>query len=251
MSKHVIIVTSSYGADYIKRCGGQSYVLPIIKQAGADGVEIRRELLEQQELLQLSELAQQISAHKLICFYSVPFHLFITENEINPDIRHYFDEAKQLGAKLIKFSLGYYSEKSDLTKLKNILREYFDIQLVVENDQTECGIIAPFEAFFTQVIALSLPIKMTFDTGNWLCLEEDPQIAAQKLGQYVGYIHVKAAKLITKGKIAALPPNDLSDEWMQLINNLLPKNVVRGIEFPLEGDDLVSVSKKYVLLLKN
>ncbi|WP_392559309.1 hypothetical protein [Orbus mooreae] len=134
--------------------------------------------------------------------------------------------------------------------LKNILANYPDIQLVVENDQTECGVIEPFEAFFTQITQLSLPIKMTFDTGNWLCLDIDPIDAAKRLAMHVGYIHVKAAKLITKGKIAALPPTD-DDNWMQLINTLLPKSAFRGIEFVLIGDNLESVSIKYIQLLNN
>lgn len=253
MVRNVIIVSSSYGTDYIQKCGGQYNIIPIVKQSGADGIEIRRELFTDPEFSMLSALAKQIKNNQLICFYSVPFHLFIAEGKLNPNIINYLNEATELGAKLIKLSLGYYSEitKFNLIKLQTILSHYTNIQLVVENDQSECGTIPMFEVFFKHVTELSLPIKMAFDTGNWLCLNVNPNVAALLLRQYVGYIHVKAAKSLSHGKIVALPPLDLNDKWMMLINDLLPKDVARGIEFPLEGTDLVSVSKKYVCLLKS
>lgn len=251
MNHQIIIVTSSYGADYINQIGGQHYIIPTIKAAGADGVEIRRELLSSSELTQLPKLAQQISAHHLICFYSVPFHLFIAGGKLNPQLVDYLQEAEQLNAKLIKFSLGYFQlEQSDLLELTHILKRYPNIQLVVENDQTECGVIEPFDVFFQQVQRLSIPVKMTFDTGNWLCLDIDPVEAAKRLGQHVAYIHVKAGKLIAKGKIDAMPPVD-GDFWMSLINDLLPHNAFRGIEFAIVGQDLGTVSLGFVKLLRN
>jgi len=250
MAYKVIIVTSSYGADYIKKIGGQYDIIPIIKAAGAYGVEIRRELLSDNELVQLPKLAQQIFQHDLVCFYSVPCHLFIEGGKFNPNLDNYLHEAKQLNAKLIKFSLGHFDENSQLSQLNRLLASYCDIQLVVENDQTKCSTIAPFEAFFTQTAKHAIPIRMTFDTGNWLCLNIDPIEAAQRLSQYIAYIHIKAAKLIALGKIDALPPT-INDSWMQLINHYLPKSAFRGIEFAITGDDLESVSKKYINLLSH
>lgn len=249
MKHKVVIVSSSYGADYIKQVGGQYNVVPIVKAANAYGIEIRRELFSIQEFQELPKLNQQIKRHGLVCFYSVPFHLFVDNGMLNQDLQSFLQEAKQLGAQLIKFSLGYFNKNSygSLDDLKKILT-FTDIQLVVENDQTECGVIEPFEDFFKQINMLSIPIKMTFDTGNWLCLNTDPLDAAQRLGQYIGYIHVKAAKLIKKGKIAASPPTE-NDDWMLMINSYLPGSAFRGIEFPLIGDDLESVSRKYVTLL--
>jgi len=250
MGYNVIIVTSSYGADYIKQIGGQYYIIAIIKAAGAYGLEIRRELLSETELMQLPKLARQIIKYDLHCFYSVPCHLFIEDGTLNPNLGHYLHEAQQLNAKLIKFSLGYFNENSQLGPLKALLEENHDLQLVVENDQSECGTIAPFEDFFTQIAEHAIPIKMTFDTGNWLCLNIDPIEAAQRLSQYVAYIHVKAAKLIAPGKIDALAPT-VNDSWMYLINHYLPKSAFRGIEFAITGDDLESVSKKYINLLSH
>lgn len=45
MKTEIIVVTGAYGTDTVKQHGGQRALLPIIAGAGADGVEIRRELL--------------------------------------------------------------------------------------------------------------------------------------------------------------------------------------------------------------
>jgi hypothetical protein len=50
MKRKIIVVTAAYGSEQIKAMGGQQAVLPLIANAGADGVEIRRELLSDQEL---------------------------------------------------------------------------------------------------------------------------------------------------------------------------------------------------------
>ncbi len=44
MARKIIVVTAAYGNDHVKSLGGQAAVLPFIADAGADGVEIRREL---------------------------------------------------------------------------------------------------------------------------------------------------------------------------------------------------------------
>ena len=44
MARKIIVVTAAYGNDHVKSLGGQAAVLPFIANAGADGVEIRREL---------------------------------------------------------------------------------------------------------------------------------------------------------------------------------------------------------------
>ncbi|VEA71012.1 Uncharacterised protein [Serratia rubidaea] len=44
MKREVIVVTGAYGTDTVQQRGGQAAMLPIIADAGADGVEIRREL---------------------------------------------------------------------------------------------------------------------------------------------------------------------------------------------------------------
>jgi hypothetical protein len=72
MKRKIIVVTAAYGSEQINAMGGQCAVLPLIANAGADGVEIRRELLSDQELSSLPTLAATIEAHRLLACYSAP-----------------------------------------------------------------------------------------------------------------------------------------------------------------------------------
>ncbi|HCT3325892.1 TPA: sugar phosphate isomerase/epimerase, partial [Enterobacter cloacae] len=50
MGRKIMVVTAAYGADQVRQAGGQRAMLPVIAGAGADGVEIRRELFNSEEL---------------------------------------------------------------------------------------------------------------------------------------------------------------------------------------------------------
>ncbi len=65
MARKIIVVTAAYGNDHVKSLGGQAAVLPFIANAGADGVEIRRELCSAEELNALPSLAATIERHGL------------------------------------------------------------------------------------------------------------------------------------------------------------------------------------------
>lgn len=248
MQQTIIIVTSAYGSRKIEQLGGQRQLLATIKQAGADGVEIRRELLSDEELTNLPDLAQAIRAHQLVCYYSVPFALFSEGGQLNPQLHDMLAEAKQLKAQVIKFSLGDYRTSRSLTILDEQLQGT-SIQLVIENDQTEFGKRALFEQFFKQVKQNGIAVKMTFDTGNWFWVDESAELAAEHLAPYVDYIHVKAVSQTLQGHKVAIPPRGLDDPIIALLKQL-PSSATLGIEFPLEGDEMVSVSKRYVQLLK-
>ncbi len=72
MARKIIVVTAAYGRDRVMALGGQRGVLPIIAAAGADGVEIRRELFAPQEIDALPQLAADIAQHNLMACYSAP-----------------------------------------------------------------------------------------------------------------------------------------------------------------------------------
>lgn len=248
MSREVIVVTAAYGQDKVAELGGQQALLPMIVEAGADGVEIRRELFNQTELNDLPALGRAIGSHNLVAFYSIPEPLFNADGQLTLNFQHYFSEASQLNAQLIKFSLGHYRSGSNLSVLKQWLNGQ-SIKLVVENDQTaDCGILAPLVEFFHDVAAQQLPVQMTFDMANWHWVNQSPLAAVQQLAQYVGYIHVKAAIATQKGW-RAIQLDDADNLWKTLLAQL-PLNVPRGIEFPLEGDDLIAVTRHYVNTVK-
>lgn len=243
MKREVIVVTAAYGQQQVSALGGQQALLPIIAAAGADGVEIRRELFTAQQLMQLPQLAKAIAAEQLVAFYSVPEALFMPDGSLNPRLDLHFAEAKQLNARMLKYSLGHFQTGFDESELRNRL-EGKTVQLVVENDQTDCGSLAAIQHFFHAGEQTRIVNGMTFDIGNWLWVGDRPLAAAESLSRYVHYIHVKAA--VPQGDSWRAVDLDRADSLWRETLALLPADAPRAIEFPLEGPDLVAVTRHYV-----
>ncbi|AKL07420.1 sugar phosphate isomerase/epimerase family protein [Klebsiella oxytoca] len=247
MARKIIVVTAAYGNYHVKALGGQSAVLPFIAGSGADGVEIRRELFTPDELSRLAELAADIERRGLLVCYSAPEALFAADGSLNPRLSDFLLEAQTLNALWLKLSLGHFSHHDDLEALREILQES-GMALVVENDQTDCGQLAPMQRFKAACRVNQLPITLTFDMGNWLWVGDSPEEAARHLAPAVSYIHVKAAEP-HHSQFRAVPPDEASARWLALLNNL-PADAPRGIEFPLTGHDLTAVTRRYVKLLR-
>ena len=247
MARKIIVVTAAYGNDHVKALGGQSAVLPFIAGSGADGVEIRRELFTPDELSRLAELAADIERRGLLVCYSAPEALFAADGSLNPRLSDFLQEAQTLNALWLKLSLGHFIHHDDLEALREILQES-GMALVVENDQTDCGQLAPMQRFKAACRVNQLPITLTFDMGNWLWVGDSPEEAARHLAPAVSYIHVKAAEP-HHSQFRAVPPDEASARWLALLNNL-PADAPRGIEFPLTGHDLTAVTRRYVKLLR-
>lgn len=247
MKREVIVVTAAYGHAKIAELGGQQALLPIIAAGGADGVEIRRELFSPQQLSALPQLAAAIVANRLVAFYSVPEALFMPDGSLNPHLDLHFNEAEQLNAQLLKYSLGHYHPDFDCSVLRAKLAGK-KVHLVVENDQTDCGKLSALDRFFHACGESRTCNGMTFDMGNWLWVGDRPLDAAERLNRFVSYIHVKAAAQDGEGW-RAVALDDADDVWRQTLARL-PADVPRAIEFPLEGADLVAVTRHYVNLLR-
>lgn len=247
MPAKIIVVTAAYGHDYIQAQGSQLALLPVIAEAGADGVEIRRELLSDKELTHLPSLAFAIETNKLAACYSAPEPLCLADGTLNPHLPTLLKEARTLNAMWLKVSLGHFNDSAQLEPLRDWLTTS-GVALVVENDQTACGQLAPLARFKDACHTLALPVTLTFDTGNWLWVGESPEEAARQLAPAVSYIHVKAA--VAHGDTyRAVAPDKADADWLSLLR-ALPANVPRGIEFPLEGEDLIAVTRYYVDLLR-
>jgi sugar phosphate isomerase/epimerase len=242
-----MVVTAAYGADRVRQAGGQRAMLPVIAGAGADGVEIRRELFNSEELLALPALGESIELLGLLACYSAPAALFMPDGTLNPDLPRYLAEASTLNALWLKLSLGHFCDKQPLEALRTLLNES-GMTLVVENDQTDCGQLAPMQRFKAACRVMTLPVTLTFDMGNWLWVGDSPEEAARHLAPAVSYIHVKAA-VAHKDQFRAVAPDHTDTRWMELLNQL-PTDAPRGIEFPLEGADLTAVTRHYVNLLR-
>lgn len=242
-----MVVTAAYGADQVRQAGGQRAMLPVIAGAGADGVEIRRELFSSDELMALPALGESIELLGLLACYSAPAPLFMPDGTLNPDLPRYLSEASTLNALWLKVSLGHFSDKQPLEALRVLLDES-GMTLVVENDQTDCGQLAPMQRFKASCRVNQLPVTLTFDMGNWLWVGDSPEEAARHLAPAVSYIHVKAAEP-HHAHFRAVPPDEAPARWLALLDNL-PADAPRGIEFPLVGHDLTAVTRRYVNLLR-
>lgn len=246
MKPEIIVVTAAYGTTKVTELGGQAALLPLIKQAGADGVEIRRELMGADELSQLPALGEALAQQGLSVVYSAPETLYLADGVLNPHLAQLLHEAQQLGAQRLKLSLGHYVEPQFDTLVAILTAS--PVQLVVENDQTADCKLAPMQRFFHQAFDAALPLHMTFDMANWHWTGEDAMQAAQQLSRYVGYVHVKTA-VPHRDSFRAIALDDSHQDWQTLLQ-ALPGDVPRGIEFPLEGEDLVAVTRHYVDLLR-
>ena len=247
MSRKIMVVTAAYGTDQVRQAGGQRAMLPVIAGAGADGVEIRRELFSHDELLTLHALSETIELLGLLACYSAPAALFMPDGTLNPDLPRYLSEASTLNALWLKVSLGHFNDKQPLEALRALLNAS-GMALVVENDQTDCGQLAPMQRFKAACRVMALPVTLTFDMGNWLWVGDSPEEAARHLAPAVSYIHVKAA-VAHNAQFRAVPPDHADARWLDLLNQL-PADAPRGIEFPLEGADLMAVTRHYVNLLR-
>ncbi|MCP1445390.1 sugar phosphate isomerase/epimerase [Pseudomonas sp. GGS8] len=242
----VSISLSSYGAELVRQRGQGSFI-EILAAAGATHIEWREELLTDENPLQL---ATDTQSQGLESIYSSPIELWLADqSKPNPELITTLARAETFGAKWLKVSLGYFTNKNDLQTLSRVLARS-PVQLLVENDQTlHGGRIEPFQRFFADVEEHQLPIKMTFDIGNWQWQDQSAASAARLLGRHVGYVHCKAVARRADGKRVAVPPtaNDLH-LWQQLLQHM-PLNVMRAAEYPLQGDDLVQLTTEHVATL--
>ncbi|WP_223484218.1 sugar phosphate isomerase/epimerase family protein [Pseudomonas sp. A-RE-19] len=242
----VSISLSSYGADLVRQRGQGSFV-EVLAAAHATHIEWREELLTLENPAQLTEATQ---SRGLDSVYSSPMELWLAGHSTpNPELLSTLKRAEAFGAKWLKVSLGYFTDNNDLQTLALALQQS-PVQLLVENDQTlHGGRIEPFQRFFAEVEQHHLPIKMTFDIGNWQWQDQSAASAARLLGRHVGYVHCKAVARRADGKLVAVPPaaTDLH-LWEQLLRHM-PQGVMRAAEYPLQGDDLVQLTTEHVATL--
>ena len=239
----VAISLSSYGADLVRQRGQGSFI-ELLAAAGATRIEWREELLTTEDPAQLASATR---AQGLQSIYSSPMELWLAgQSKPNPELITALKRAQAFGSQWLKVSLGYFTDNNDLQALAQVLKET-PVQLLVENDQTlHGGRIEPFQRFFAAVEQHGLPISMTFDIGNWHWQDQSASSAARLLGRHVGYVHCKAVSRRADGKLVAIPPavSDLH-LWEQLLRHMA-QGVMRAAEYPLQGDDLLLLTRAHV-----
>ncbi|HEY5891727.1 MAG TPA: TIM barrel protein [Chthoniobacterales bacterium] len=246
-SSSVVLCTSAFPTA-ILRAGGQQAVLPRIAAAGAAGVEIRREL-RAFDSLPLEALGKAIQAEGLSCVsYSVPAELIAKgDSTLAPQLLEALEEADQLGATFLKYSLGHYSGKFDWAALANALEKH-QARLLLENDQTlHGGSLEPLASFLADSRAAGVDVGTLFDIGNWLTTGENPATAAARLGEFVEFVHCKGVR--REGEHFTSTPMETVPGWEELFRHFKP-GLPRAIEFPLPESSVDQAAARYVEAFK-
>ena len=214
---------------------GQTSFIRLIAESGAFGIEIRRELLSEQDP-PLDSIRQEIEQHQLFTVYSAPIELWKDDHGLNEkELNGIFQEGRALGAQWIKVSLGHFQKsQSSLMELNTFLNQHQGIQLLVENDQTlHGGNVNQLTSFFESASEQGTPVKMTFDAGNWFYSGQDVDVALSKLASYVHYLHLKQVE-DDQGEFITVPlQKDGSHSWEKVMNSL-PSEIAKALEFPIE-----------------
>ncbi|HET9920094.1 MAG TPA: TIM barrel protein [Ktedonobacteraceae bacterium] len=235
--------------------------LHIAKEAGADGFELRRELLPaMMPDDRVSDLRTQLEMFPSPPIYSTPQPLF-NKGHFDPEpVLQTLNEAYAFGCRMVKFSPGEIVPgiplAGALTAFQKLLSVWQantpDIVVMVENDQSAAsGELATWVRLFEQANEVGCPIGLTFDLGNWLCVGSDPLQAAQLLGNYVSYIHAKSVEC-KDGICISLPIQTASTPYPGLA--YLPVAAPRAIEFPVKAANraaLITTVQSYLSWLRS
>jgi sugar phosphate isomerase/epimerase len=244
----VLISLGAFGAAEVRR-HGQLYFTRLAAQAGADGVEVRGELLVD-AASELPALAQAVRQLAIAVVYSSPEGLWAADGSLDTRaLARAIESAQALGAPRLKMSIGGFAAASHSTFPELARRlERAQLELVIENDQTvAAGTIAPLARFFRAATAAGVHFGMTFDLGNWHYVGECPQEAARVFGERVRYVHCKGVQR-RPDKWVAVPIADSAAPWRTVLR-ALPTGQPWAIEYPLAGDDLLAVTRNEIAQL--
>lgn len=248
-SKKVIVSLTSFGAAEVKR-HGQGWFIALCKQADADGVEIRAELL-QGHSSELIELGQLVDKAGLDCVFSSPLMLWNAGGQLDRQgLEHAMASARGVGAEVLKLSIGRFntSSRADFSMLSEQLARS-GLSLLIENDQTVgAGSVSALQDFFQAADDYGVNLGMTFDVGNWHWVGECPLEAAKIFSGRVRYVHCKGVQR-QPSKWVAVPLAGSFAPWRSVLRSL-PQDVPHAIEFPLVGDDLLKVTREAVSHLR-
>lgn len=238
----IFISLSAFGAAEVRR-HGQRWFSQLSHAAGADGVEVRSELL-QDAATELPAIAQTVRVAGLRVVYSSADALWDAGGALDLSaLQRALAAADTLGAPRLKMSIGGFgsSSRSTLSALQSCLQAS-PVELVIENDQTpEAGTLAALQDFFDAAHAQGMFLGMTFDIGNWHWSGECPLQAAHALAPQVRYVHCKGVQRQPQ-RWVAVPLADSSAPWRAVLR-ALPADVPWAIEYPLAGDSLLAVTR--------
>lgn len=245
----ILVSLSAFGAAEVRR-HGQLWFAELSMAAGADGVEVRSELLVD-AACELPAIAQAVRAAGKSVVYSSAEDLWAADGTLNvPALERALAAAQTVGAARLKMAIGGFGPASHPTLL--LLQDRLQAvqtELLIENDQTPAaGTLAALQDFFDTANAQGLFLGMTFDMGNWHWTGECPLQAAAALAPQVRYVHCKGVQRQPQ-RWVAVPLAESSAPWRAVLRGL-PADVPWAIEYPLAGDDLRAVTRQEIEQLR-
>ena len=245
----ILISLAAFGAAEVRR-HGQLWFTKLSHDAGADGIEVRSELLVD-AATELPAIAQAVQTAGMRVVYSCADNLWTAGGSLDSAaLNRALAAAQTLGAPRLKMSIGGFGDASHSTLAALHERLHVTgIELVIENDQTpQAGTLAALQDFFDTANAQGFFWGMTFDMGNWHWTGECPLHAAGALAPQVRYVHCKGVQRQPQ-RWVAVPVAESSAPWRAVLR-ALPASVPWAIEYPLAGDDLLSVTRREVAMLR-
>ncbi|KQT13258.1 sugar phosphate isomerase/epimerase family protein [Ramlibacter sp. Leaf400] len=245
--QQVLISLSSFGAAQVRR-HGQPWFTRLAQQAGADGVEVRSELLVD-PATELPAIARAVRAWGAPVVYSSAEPLWGPDGTLDfAAVQRAVDAARLLGAARLKMSIGD-ARGASRGDLRRLAESVGGVELLIENDQTAgAGTVDALQAFFRAAEEAGSPLAMTFDMGNWHWAGEEPLDAARTFAARVRYVHCKGVQQHGR-RWGAVPLADSAAPWRAVLR-ALPRGLPWAIEYPLVGDDLLQTTRGEIAQLR-
>lgn len=238
MKDNQLVLNLLVFAEKVEKGALQAELIQEAAHLGFANVEIRREYFKdlEKEMPVIKKIAEEL---KITLFYSVPEEVFI-EGKLNSQLSVYLEEAKAMGVKHIKWNIGDFQELP-VAELKALTEQ--EVAINIENDQTQTsGTIQAIAKFMEAVTKNQLNIGYVYDLGNWRFVGEDEVEAAEKLKDYVRYIHIKDVTYIDE-KPAAMDLGTGVIDWQKVLT-ILPKDVPVAIEYPTTENSQILAAKQ-------
>lgn len=215
-------------------------------QLGIKKIEIRRDYIKDD--LEFKELKDAAERYGFELLYSVPELLYENQMMQEMDLRLYAKEAYTLGAKQLKFGAGYFKEVSTehAQTLNKVMEEYEISHFTIENGQESYSTAANLNQLCTQLIEKGASVSVTFDTGNFMYLHEDPVKNAELLKNHVTYIHLKDVTTDSL-QLTLLGEGDIP---IKEVLSLFPSNLNTAIEYPCGSEPLKVLKKEIAKLVE-
>ncbi|NYT86515.1 sugar phosphate isomerase/epimerase family protein [Pollutimonas harenae] len=249
--QQVFVSLGSFGAAEVSR-HGQNWFVRLCHDAGADGVEIRGELLTGADD-ELPMLAANVRGLGLACVYSSPDMLWDSQGKlVEKHLENGLSAARTLGSSVLKMSIGGFKPEASANTLRHLAACLAgqSVELLIENDQTEtAGTLTALQRFFSSADEAGLKLGMTFDMGNWHWNGECPLQAAEAFSERVRYVHCKGVQR-QPARWVAVPVVESAAPWRALLR-AMPRSLPRAIEYPLAGDDLLSITRNAIRQLRS